>query len=71
LQAIRRPFLPNKVVALKSTGPEVQPAEDAVELLAGKEAKGEVTTYICQNFTCQEPLVGVEAVEVALATKGE
>ncbi len=35
-------------------------------LLAGKTGQGTVTTYVCQNFTCQAPLVGVEAAEAAL-----
>ena len=32
-----------------------------------KTASGPVTTYICQNFTCQAPLVGADALEAALA----
>ncbi len=65
LRAIRGGFRPNKVVALKppSAGAE---AEKAVPLLEGKTPDGPVTTYICENFTCQAPLVGAEAVEAAL-----
>jgi hypothetical protein len=40
-----------------------------VPLLAGKDERGRVTTYICQGFTCREPLLGPEAVESALAEK--
>jgi hypothetical protein len=33
-------------------------------MFAGKEAVGgAVTVYVCENFTCQSPLVGAEAVE--------
>jgi hypothetical protein len=42
-------------------------AEEAVPLLRDKSAKGDVMTYICQNFACQAPLVGAKAVEKALA----
>jgi hypothetical protein len=31
-----------------------------------KQAQDRVTAYICKNFTCQAPLVGVEAVEKTL-----
>ena len=30
---------------------------------------GAVTTYVCQDFTCGEPLVGAEAAERALGAK--
>jgi uncharacterized protein YyaL (SSP411 family) len=62
LRLIQQRFRPNKVVALKAPGivPEV---EITVPLLADRPAHGEVTTYICENFACQTPLVGVEAVQ--------
>jgi uncharacterized protein YyaL (SSP411 family) len=62
LRAIRGPFRPHQVVALGSAQ-----AEKVIPLLAGKTARGGVTTYICRDFTCREPLVGVEAVEKAVA----
>jgi uncharacterized protein YyaL (SSP411 family) len=58
LRAIQKGFRPNKAVAA-GTG-------DRVPLLAGKAAKGGVTTYLCEDFACQEPLVGPEALESAL-----
>jgi uncharacterized protein YyaL (SSP411 family) len=58
IRLLRRGFRPNKVVALKSPKQSV----DSIRLLADKTAHGSVTTYICENFTCQAPLVGVEAV---------
>jgi len=64
LHAIHGGFRPNKVIAVKSSQ---DGATDAlVPLLAGKKSLGSVTTYICQNFTCQTPLVGAEAVEKEL-----
>ena len=61
LRAIRKGFRPGKAVAA-GTG-------DRVPLLAGKTAKdGQVTTYLCQDFACQEPFVGPESLESALAS---
>jgi uncharacterized protein YyaL (SSP411 family) len=67
LEMIRRRFLPNKVVAFKASTKQEKAGEETIELLAGKESEGQVTTYICQNFTCHAPLVSVEAVEAALS----
>ena len=65
LHVIRSRFDPNKVIALK-TDQMGQEAENAVPLLAGKTTRGKVTTYICENFACREPLVGPEALGSAL-----
>jgi uncharacterized protein YyaL (SSP411 family) len=65
LRAIQGHFRPNKVVAFKSITEE-EAAEEVVNLLAGKKAGGQVTTYICQNFACQAPLEGADALEAAL-----
>lgn len=59
LRFLRQAFRPNKVVAWKKTGK----GEQGIKLLEGKTAQGGVTTYICQDFTCQAPLVGLEALE--------
>jgi uncharacterized protein YyaL (SSP411 family) len=68
LRAVRGGFRPNKVVALAAPGGGARP--DLLPLLAGKEVVGGVvTTYICQDFACQAPLVGAEAVESALAAQ--
>jgi len=41
--------------------------EDLLGLLEGRFAlDGRTTTYLCENFTCQQPLLGAEAVEAAL-----
>src|SRR5262249_7010786 len=63
LKSIRAGFRPNKVVAVKSPGDALE--DDLVPLLAGKSSAGAVTTYICENFTCQAPLLGADAVDVA------
>ena len=70
LGAIAAKFRPNKVIALKAPtgGPEA--IETLLPLLAGKTAAEIVTTYICRDFVCQAPLVGAEAAEAALASRG-
>jgi uncharacterized protein YyaL (SSP411 family) len=65
LRLIRSGFRPWRVVAATAGTPRAE--EQVIGLLAGKVAAGDVTTYICQNFTCQAPLVGVEALEAALS----
>jgi uncharacterized protein YyaL (SSP411 family) len=64
LGLIRRPFRPNKIVALSEN--EINGADDLIPLLRGKTANGPVTTYVCHDYTCQAPLEGVAALEAAL-----
>lgn len=64
LRALRCTFRPSKVVALRA--PQVEANDELLPLLRGKTSKGAVTTYLCQNFVCQAPLVGAEAVEAAV-----
>jgi uncharacterized protein len=57
-------FLPNKVVACGTSGAPTS----LTPLLENREARdGRTTTYICEGFTCREPVVGVGALESALA----
>jgi uncharacterized protein YyaL (SSP411 family) len=66
LRVLRGRYRPLQVVA--ATAAPTAPAEtaDLIPLLAAKTALGAVTTYLCQNFTCQEPLVGVEALKTKI-----
>jgi uncharacterized protein YyaL (SSP411 family) len=66
LRLLRGRFQPRQVLALKSPAAEISGLDQLVPLLAGKTAQGAVTAYICQDFTCQAPLVGVEAVASGL-----
>ena len=67
LAAIRRGFSPNRVIAFHDPATGAPPAELAA-LFEGKEAVGgAVTVYVCENFACQAPLVGADAVEKAFA----
>jgi uncharacterized protein YyaL (SSP411 family) len=64
VRAARRGFRPHQVVALL---PASASAPAALPLLEGKTSQGAVTTYVCENFACQAPLIGAEAAEAALA----
>ncbi len=67
LAAIRRAFGPRRVIAFHDPATGTPPKE-LTTLFAGKEAVGgAVTVYVCENFACQAPLVGAEAVESAFA----
>ena len=65
LRAVDSRFIPNKVLAYKS---ESSGEEDAtVPLLDGKSmVDGQATVYLCENFTCKEPLTDLEKIEKAL-----
>jgi hypothetical protein len=52
-------------VAFRKSGETVP--EDLIPLLAGKISYGgNPTTYICENFTCQEPCLGLASLQAAL-----
>jgi uncharacterized protein YyaL (SSP411 family) len=61
LAALRRRFLPSKVVALRAPGEA--PRSAALDpLFAGKAPEGaEPTVFVCENFACQTPVSGKEA----------
>jgi hypothetical protein len=64
LRLIRRAFRPNAVIAFCDSDAMPDPL---LALLAGKSAhQGRVTTYICRNFTCEAPIVGLEALQRVL-----
>jgi uncharacterized protein YyaL (SSP411 family) len=57
LRLLRQPFRPHQVLAWKPPD-----GDDTLPLLKGREAKGAVTTYVCERFTCAAPVVGVAAL---------
>jgi uncharacterized protein YyaL (SSP411 family) len=62
LAAVRSAFRPNQVLAFHD--PSTGPPPESIPLLKDKPAvDGRVTVYVCENFSCREPLVGAEAVE--------
>jgi uncharacterized protein YyaL (SSP411 family) len=64
LRLIRTKFRPHAVVACQR--PDASAPTPALALVQGKTAQGDVTTYVCQNFTCQAPLIGVAAARSGL-----
>jgi uncharacterized protein len=69
LEAIATPFRPHKVVAPATPG-EAATLAQKMPLLANRPLKnGQTTTYVCEHFTCHEPVVGVAGVEAALADR--
>jgi uncharacterized protein YyaL (SSP411 family) len=70
LGSLARRFLPHKVVAPSRQAADPELAA-IVPLLADRPAvEGRTTTYICENFACRAPVVGVEGLERALAEGG-
>jgi uncharacterized protein YyaL (SSP411 family) len=75
LADLQRRFLPNKVLAMptgsntskvSNTSP-TDKKELLADLLVGKTAIGDSPTlYICEGFTCQQPLQGEEEISHAL-----
>ncbi len=62
LRLIYHKFRPHKVVA-PVPGVVSDELLSLVPLLADRKAtRGEVTTYLCKNFACLAPIVGVEAL---------
>ncbi len=67
LRLLRSGFRPHQILAWRPPDAAVAAAaEHAVPLLAGRVPQGSETTYVCQNFTCEAPLVGVDALEAWL-----
>ena len=66
MEAIYARFMPAKVVA---QGPSADAAR-LTPLLADRGAiDGQTTTYICERFACQAPLIGVESLRSAIAAR--
>ena len=65
LSKIHRLYLPNKV--LIAADPDCLDQVSLPDLVKGKKAlDGKPTVYICQNFTCSQPLTEWEAIRSAL-----
>jgi uncharacterized protein YyaL (SSP411 family) len=64
LRELHRHFRPHIVVAAQAAAG--RQAEAVVPLLADKRSLGSVTTYVCRDFACQAPVVGVEGAVKSL-----
>jgi uncharacterized protein YyaL (SSP411 family) len=60
LRLLRQGFRPRQVLAFRPTNEDATHLEGVIPLLAGKTGQGNVTVYICQDFSCQAPLIGFE-----------
>ncbi len=63
LALLRQKFRPHMVIAW--TAPQAR--ADRVALLKDKTAQGDVTSYICQDFACKAPVIGIEALREAVS----
>ena len=69
IQLLRTGFRPQQIVALRPVDANAAAkAEAAIPLLAGRTSQGAVTTYICRNFACEAPVVGLDALGTRLKT---
>jgi uncharacterized protein YyaL (SSP411 family) len=62
LRQLRQPFRPHQVVAWKGNA-----ADGALPLLKDRPALGVVTTYVCESFTCQAPIIGAKELRDTLS----
>jgi uncharacterized protein YyaL (SSP411 family) len=67
LSNLRRRYVPNRVLASRPSASSAQ-SEHLSGILAERSAvDNQPTLYICQNFTCQAPLVGPAAIAAQFA----
>jgi uncharacterized protein YyaL (SSP411 family) len=69
LEAIRKRFLPRKILAWAAD--EASASASGLPVLDGKQSLGPVTTYICENFACRKPIIGVKELEEELDASAE
>ena len=63
-------LLPHAAIAPATTEQALALA-DRMPLLADRPARdNRTTTYLCENFTCQQPVVGVDNLITALGKLG-
>jgi uncharacterized protein YyaL (SSP411 family) len=67
LAVVRRQYLPNAVIALKSPGDDAVPY--LVPLLVGREQiDGRATAYVCRHYACRLPVTAPPALAAQLAS---
>ena len=67
VNAVRKRFLPNKVFLL---GPDGEADEEMLSLSPFLKFMGPInhrtTAYVCEQYTCREPVTEIEALEAVL-----
>jgi hypothetical protein len=70
IAAIQRRHLPRSVFAARdtrSTGATGSQSKHLDEIFAGRESPdGQPVLYVCENFACGAPLIGLPAIEAWL-----
>jgi uncharacterized protein YyaL (SSP411 family) len=70
LAAAHRRYLPRSVLAARDSKPAASEGQQSTKLgplFAGKSSpSGQPVLYVCQNFACQEPATGLDAINVQL-----
>jgi uncharacterized protein YyaL (SSP411 family) len=68
LVALRRSFVPNKVVLLRPAAGDGGPLRGLAPYVEAQTARGGApTAYVCERFACQEPVTDPEALAALLA----
>jgi uncharacterized protein YyaL (SSP411 family) len=68
VSALREAFVTNRVLAARDANVTASNSAALDAVFANRTAvKGRTTLYICENFACQAPLVGWEAISAKLA----
>ena len=63
LEVLRRRFLPNRVLILKDHENKKE-LKDFIEFISSiSKVKRKPTAYICENFSCKEPITDIEEFE--------
>ncbi len=72
IQALRRTFLPRRVVACRSALADTPHSAALEPLFAGKRLEtAEPLAYICEGFACQAPVEGLEHILATWRTLGQ
>ncbi len=70
IAALQKSFLPRAVMACRNPAGPAETARSQLlnPLFTGRETRrAEPVLYICQNFTCQAPIIGVKQIQSAIA----
>jgi len=71
LAAIRKPFLPNKVVLVRPEGDSPEITKLAPYTASQMARDGKATAYVCENFACNLPTTDVAEMVELLGVKKE
>jgi uncharacterized protein YyaL (SSP411 family) len=61
IQSMRKAYRPLQVIAASA------PGDDTVALLRDRSSPAEVSLFVCRNGTCKAPIIGKDAITIALS----